>query len=61
MRCQIMSNPDPKKKTNPEEDEEPDSDYPQHPDREHGDEVSLPAHPEGNVEIMVERGRQMGF
>jgi len=30
-------------------------------DKDHGDEVPLFKHPEGNVEKLVERGRQMGF
>jgi len=50
----------PKKSKQPDEEKEEDR-YPRHPDKEHGDEVSLPEKPEGNVEIMVERGRQMGF
>jgi len=41
--------------------EPPQSEPPERLDKEHGDEVGLPEHPEGNVEIMVERGRQMGF
>lgn len=30
-------------------------------DKDHGDEVPLFKHPEGNVEKLIERGRQMGF
>lgn len=43
------------------EDNEKTPEPPPRLDKDHGDEAPLFKHPQGNVEKLVERGRQMGF